>query len=458
MSALLIKADEQNVFYSYRGPQVLRTTDNDEIQLENNLTHAFIVTLRHLLGNEQKRLLESLTDSKLNWNMQQTEPSQIDKIYLQKTISTVKGLLRNCRRVWLIAISPEGIVNPKTIKNHEYGDKPDAWIFGDDWGIALEIKTGKSEVSQQQLDSYESEIKKQGGISSVITRHLSWRRDISPTIESLAAAKPDSRVGQFLLDEFGRYLEMEGLGIIRFNRNDFLNWDERKLKPKIESLTTILENVLAKTFTACLGKPQSKVQYARADYIGSNLWHTNHGQPPSVLHWSLGLERYEPRLRLFVQCEGAELSKKIAMMNADTQKRLVKALEKLHGDPQFQLRVEEKWFVMQAGKDERKSIYPVSFSRSLGDCQDNNTTQTLVENALKTVRRINDDSNQKRIKAITYLDKHKRGRTIVGVLQLDFSLNWFELENINQKVEDHLIEAAKKMSGYYEVLHSEFAE
>jgi hypothetical protein len=238
---------------------------------------------------------------------------------------------------------------------------------------------------------------------------------------------------------------MEGLGGIKFERQEFLDWNEMELKHKIESLSNIL--------TSYVKTNRSKLQYAGLDYIGANYWNANieNIQPYSVPHWSLGLEHYDRRLRLFIQCEGTKLSGKIAQMDKNTRELLVRALLNLEGDPHFQLRVEEKWFIMQKGSKGIKSIYPIYFTRSMGNCENEDIVRDIVNESLQAINRINATSNRRRVKDIEYLEQY-HSKTIVGVLQLSFSLNWFELENINDKVEDYLKVASMKMMDYYSVL------
>jgi hypothetical protein len=60
-----------------------------------------------------------------------------------------------------------------------------------------------------------------------------------------------------------------------------------------------------------------------------------------------------------------------------------------------------------------------------------------------------------RIKRLKYLQGY-RGRTIVGVLQMNFFINWYELESVGIEVENELKKTANKMKTYYDVLFSEF--
>jgi hypothetical protein len=104
---------------------------------------------------------------------------------------------------------------------------------------------------------------------------------------------------------------------------------------------------------------------------------------------------------------------------------------------------------MRAGRNERAPLYQTYFSDSLGNCQEDKTVQDAVRNALSAIKTIN--ASRQRILSVNCLERYKR-RTLIGVLQLDFSLNWFELEDLGDGVEDELRAAASKTQQYYEVL------
>jgi hypothetical protein len=341
-----------------------------------------------------------------------------------------------------LGISPTG--QEVDVKS-DFGSTPDGWVFGEQWAIAIEVKAGGAELSKQQLDSYQQHLQRVAPNAQVLRCHRSWRLHIASILENLYSDQSLSDVGRFLTNELREYLEVQGLGTASFTRQDFLDWDKNisVLKSRIGTLGRILADKL--------GNHQSTLQHVHPDYIGVNLIHNDFEGKSNyeVPHWSLGLAPYERRLRLFVQCEKRELAERLAANSDKLESQLTEALLPIKHDPRFQLRVEDKWFVMRAGRNERAPLYQTYFSDSLGNCQEDKTVQDAVRNALSAIKTIN--ASRQRILSVNCLERYKR-RTLIGVLQLDFSLNWFELEDLGDGVEDELRAAASKMQQYYEVL------
>ena len=432
-----------NVFYAYRGQQADGAGDRDEAQLENNVTRALLITLQGLPGFAQKNVLQQWIDSQLPWRDDAGSNGQLE-FMLQEGVKSVKPKLAGCDRVWLLGISGTGEIEERGGHSAKSA-VPDAWIFGEGWAIAIEVKTGGAKLSKRQLDNYQQAIKRNASAAQVPLLCKSWRRDIAPTLSDLALDQRAFPVGHFLLEQLKGYLEMEGLGTTSITRQDFIDWDQRTeaLWGKIETLGEILGEEL--------GDHRSHRQNEQPNYIGINLLHKDFQEKLNykVPHWSLAVDRDERMLRLFVQCEGTDLSRRLIAERDILADPLAQALQPLKGVPHFQLRVEEKWFVMRSGKNKLAPLYPGYLVASLGNCRDEESIQSIVQMALGAVKTIN--GSRRRIKDVSCLENYT-GRTLIGMLQLDFSLNWFELEDLGTKVENLLREAATKMKPYYEVL------
>ncbi|MBI4298419.1 MAG: hypothetical protein HY666_01480 [Chloroflexi bacterium] len=431
--------DHLNIFNAYRG-QVGEDPERQQGQLENNVTRALVITLKNLPTSEQTKVLQRWLGSEFQGHSNDNRSGL--KYRLQEKISTVTPELRLCKYVWVIGISATGEQVEKTVHD---GDLPDAWVFGDRWAIALEIKTGEAALSRQQLGSYQKNIESQAPHAEVKCLSVSWHRHISPVLDRLSEEVGVSDVSHFLVKQCKEYLEMEGLGTLSFVRADFLDWEKKTsaLKSKLRALS--------QTLASCLGDYEVHMQKVQDDYIGSNLLHNDfHGkQPYQVPHWSLGLGRYERRIRLFVQCEGIKLSKLLVSQKDQLEGPLTAALRALTKDVRMRLRVEEKWLVMPNGQGERAPLYPIYFAASLADCPDQKSLQEVVRKALESVNTVN--SSRQRIVQTQCLD-HFNSRTIIGVLQLEFSMNWFEMEDLGPGIADVLRAAALRMKSYFEVL------
>jgi hypothetical protein len=165
-----------------------------------------------------------------------------------------------------LGISPTG--QEVDVKS-DFGSTPDAWVFGEQWAITIEVKAGGAELSKQQLGSYQQHLQRVAPNAQVLRCYRSWRLHIASILENLYSDQSLSDVGRFLTNELREYLEVQGLGTASFTRQDFLDWDKNisVLKSRIGTLGRILADKL--------GNNQSTLQHVHPDYIGVNLIHND---------------------------------------------------------------------------------------------------------------------------------------------------------------------------------------
>lgn len=142
-----------NIFYSY---------NRDNEQIENNMTRAFIVTLKFLRSSTLARFLISLLSSKRN----DIDPADLQKVKfaLQGNIDVDLNLIRKCARRYILAITGDGLLHGP--EEMDYGPsscneeqiRPDAWIFDSkkppEFCLLIESKSVENLLGVKQIMAY----------------------------------------------------------------------------------------------------------------------------------------------------------------------------------------------------------------------------------------------------------------------------------------------------------------
>jgi hypothetical protein len=144
-----------NLFYTYnRDPELI----------ENNLTRAWIVTLRMLSGETRHRLLHTLLDphavqQSLNWRPDEFNFEQVE-LALQGNVD--KARTRQCAERYIVAIASlryqvESGDNSETeTTGSPYSSIPDAWLIDpfNRYCFLIESKVGFNPVNDEQIRSH----------------------------------------------------------------------------------------------------------------------------------------------------------------------------------------------------------------------------------------------------------------------------------------------------------------
>ena len=158
-----------NIFQAYHGGN---TNSPDHInRLEDNLTRAFLITLRYLPNNELIEFLKNLgfknVPKKLKFDLQNLSDKQALK-RIQKSKQKFVLLISRDK----VEPSQLKIAKSDTVQN----TRPDGWIYGDlktsSWGILIESKVGENKQSAQQIYRHITDKERSG--FGILDHELSW--------------------------------------------------------------------------------------------------------------------------------------------------------------------------------------------------------------------------------------------------------------------------------------------
>lgn len=195
-----------NVFYYYRGPKTEGRTR--EQQLENNTTKALINVLENASGQ--------VTGPFLEWLGIQT--AEKPAFSLQRPPLPPAILRRKSRRLLLAIVPKRASFSPE---GHESGvlggSRPDAWIVGSDFVVAIESKVA-GVLDERQMQRHFAEL---FGEDSPTYRQIEWR-DVHRHCLSLASHLQG--LDGWLLQQFSEYLEVIGMSEFCGFGNDFFDY------------------------------------------------------------------------------------------------------------------------------------------------------------------------------------------------------------------------------------------
>lgn len=198
-----------NLFYSY---------NQDNELIENNLTRAFVVSLKLLSPDTRHALLHAL----LYQPLCQLGGSEISfhgaELALQSHVNQPK--IRQIPDRYLLALTSDRIVmaeedGVKDRVTEIYGSIPDGWLydFQAGWCFLIESKVGANPINEQQLVSHA--VTWLGIPASQLERHLislDWRDVLSAIhqVESLAGEHAFNQQERMLLSELKVFLGYYG--------------------------------------------------------------------------------------------------------------------------------------------------------------------------------------------------------------------------------------------------------
>jgi hypothetical protein len=286
-----------------------------------------------------------------------------------------------------------------------------------------------------------------------------WR-DIYSFFSSLhrEVGSSDSPDASYLVGQFLEYLEVIGMGEIRFDREDFLEWESYK---DIDYVRNLLDRVqgLGETLARYLGEHWVNRQNISRNYLGVNIVHNKYEgkgiQPVNVPHWSLAIQQHgaEDRcLRLYIQCESKRLGRVLLKNRSKLQDELASALQNITRQPSIVLRVEEKSHLIQGGKGKNEGVWNTYFSFPLELCSSRQSVKQTIAQAFEAMDLLHNPHTQKERMNNWVNMPSLKGKSIVGVLQLNYQLNWLALEKLGIGISTKLQQVVDMFKPYYDVL------
>jgi hypothetical protein len=291
-----------------------------------------------------------------------------------------------------------------------------------------------------------------------------WR-DIYSLFEKFRREQPECQGDpklNFIVKQFLEYLEDNNMGELKFEQKDFLDWEDLEwgTEDAQQHAHNLLDRVksLSETLAQHIGQHWVNPQNISRNYIGVNIVHNRYDRkdfgPVEVPHWSLAVQQHgaENRcLRLFIQCEGKKLTTLLLKNNGKLQSDITGALLEVAGHVGISLRVEEKLFIAPGGKREKENLYNQYFVFPLELCKTGDVGM-MVSQALQAMEKLQDPERRKQIMSTISEIPSSRGKTIVGVLQLNYQINWLELKKLGVDIEHKLKSTTDLFKKYYDVL------
>ncbi|OQA67651.1 MAG: hypothetical protein BWY36_00648 [Candidatus Diapherotrites archaeon ADurb.Bin253] len=218
-----------NLFYCYeRAEEKSRKNKNkvikgyEEISLENNVTRAFIILLKHCPKLLKKFLNKSF---KNYYSAPEKEESSIlreieinnPEFFIQERLDSFEKI-KKCKKVLILGISPEGKysnVNELQDEGRQESSIFDAGIFLNDTFILIENKTvgGQNKRQIERYVEYFKSIDK--GIKPQIF-FLKWS-DFYGFLENICLAnEPADEKEKFIREEFKNFLKIQGVKMTGF--------------------------------------------------------------------------------------------------------------------------------------------------------------------------------------------------------------------------------------------------
>jgi hypothetical protein len=267
----------------------------------------------------------------------------------------------------------------------------------------------------------------------------------------------------FMVEQFLEFLEGNNMGEIKFKQKDFLDWeDEWGSDPARDRAHNLLDRVkiLGNTLAQHIGEHRVNPMKISHNYIGVNIVHSRYSpenfKPVEVPHWSLIIQQHgaENRcVRLFIQCESKKLTTLLLKNKEELQNDIADALVGVAGHLGVSLRVEEKLFIAPGGKREKENLWNQYFVFPLEFCRTKEDIEKMVSQALQAMAILQGAERRKLIMQAIGKTPGSPGKAIIGVLQLNYQLNWLELEKLGAKIwDDKLKSVVDLLKPYYAVL------
>ncbi len=266
-----------------------------------------------------------------------------------------------------------------------------------------------------------------------------------PEIYSLCKTSKETEpdpVARFVIDQFLEYLEVNNMGEVKFSRQDFLDW-EKDTTPNQTVAHDLKERLVS--LADGVGKLAGDYSVDPGAVVANTVYCSivkNGKKRIDVPHFTLALDQNYAQnrcLRLFVQCEGKKPVLKLLSKQEALGHELPAVLKGLGRG--FVLRVEMKIIAivkgqtLGTGKGPNQPIYEIYWQMPL-DLVKEGDMPAVVTEAFTAMRSINELPSRDDV-------------AFFPILQLNYNLNWHELEAVGAGVEEKLRDAFKKLEPYY---------
>ncbi len=344
---------------------------------------------------------------------------------------------RRWKRAILVGISPQGEDPGPGVS--EGGARPDAWLLGEDVLIAIEVKT-RGALEADQMARHEALLAQHA--AKVERRVFGWRRDVAPFLQ---AAKPDTEPGKLLVTEFNHYLELTGMGPIRFSLADFMAF-ERQQSGDAERLQASKERLkaLGEELLPLLPGHAVHAQNVAPDYVGINL-HLSGKQPVFVPHLSVGISRLQLAVFLTVESVGPIRKLVRARHRSNEIERAVQQL----GGPGWAVEVNEKWHFTPGGRGERQSSWFLDSRLPVESLRHRTGWIDGVWDRLEELT-----SEEHRQATIMPLEHYQQygGRTVHGCLGVSNTVPWYKVDDLGTDVVGRVRGAVEQLQPVYRLV------
>ena len=344
------------------------------------------------------------------------------------------------------------------------GSRPDAWVSGTGFNVLFENKlyggiTGEQirrhirEGFGDGLEPVYFSRKKPDAVevNQVPVSVWSWR-DVYGFFKQVrddASRRSIGVVPRFIVGQLLDYLEVIGMGEVKFSWSDFRTPDGElgMLHSRIEALG----DELAKD----LGNHWLDKQKRDGRYVGVNFIHTDFKgkKQYEVPHWSFAWDN--GTLVLFITCEGKNIAQRLVRQRAWLEPTMTDALWNVqpHGLPGLTLRVTEKLTFLAGGKGMNAPIRNQFASFPLELCQSKEALGWAVGQAFDSVAYLlNSDLTKEKVQTAKAVHKDITSTSITGVLSLNYEWNWLELENEGTEIIERVKDVANQLTPSYQAI------
>lgn len=295
----------------------------------------------------------------------------------------------------------------------------------------------------------------------VLTR--GWRKDIYPFLKEFlcdAECRENPKV-YFLVEQLLGYLKETGMGEIDFKPEDFLKWEEYEDLDYVRGLRDRVKR-LGEDLAASIGDHAVVTEHVSRNYLGVNILTNSFIEKTKkaveVPHWSLGLVQQggSPHcLALYITCVGKKLTNTVAK-DPGLAKKLTASLGKdarIVGNPRIQIAVLEKIFLRRGGKGKLQSLYKTYACFPFELCSHARDVRSIIDQSFEAMRKLNDSTTREtRIGEWADYTSMCSSRSVSAVLQLNYQLNWLELDKLGLRLRTELESVIELFKPFYNAL------
>ena len=451
-----------NIFHAYRQGG-FEDADRERV-LEDNVTRALIITLRSCDLLTQK-FIEEFTgidaQGPYEHDLQsRLEPGEEDA----ERRSQLRG-----KCLIVVAGHPD---EPEIVQGSDAemlgGSRPDAWIRSDRITVLFENKL-RGNIEDAQIRRH-VRVNFGEGLEPVYPsrrNHAATERNQVPVVllswhdvynflsrfsdEQLCSQGSESH---FIVCRFLEYLEVIGMGPVKFSQDDFLTWERYTNMDEIGMLNERVRLLGEELAGSLEGHRWVQVKRSRG-HLGGNviLDSFKRRSTDQMPHWSCGLFQDSKRLSLYIQCESKRLAEKLVKQRECLECNMTDALweSQAYNLPGLTLGVSEKLHIVAGGSGKNAAVWKGFTAFPLELCKSKEDLLHAVRQVFDAMDHLlNSDATKRKVTATKMVNKDVK--SVWGVLGLAYGWNWLELENEGTTIADSVKEVAGKLMPCYQVL------